>query len=227
MHGKKDSSSSQRLSMTLIHGGVILLCGWILLGSGQALVFGILGEPAISSPFLSRMIVFACGLIYFLRMCFTTFVLLKRQMPWREVAEVGPFIVVIQLSLAILTLYHKEAFVPLDWLWIGLYLFGSWLNTGSEWRRMIWKRDEANQGKLYTEGLFRYSMHINYLGDSVLFTAFAMLTGSFWALLAPLLMTLGFVFVHIPKLDAYLQERYGKQFDDYARKTKKLVPWIY
>lgn len=227
MHSNQDSSNSQRLTMVLTHGVIILLCAWILFGSGEQIVFGIFGEPAIKSPFISRMIVFACGLVYFLRMCLTTFVLLKRQIPWREVAEVGPFIAVIQLSLAILTVYHKEAFGSLDWLWIGLYLLGSWLNTGSEWRRMIWKRDEANQGKLYTEGLFRYSMHINYFGDSVLFTAFALLTGSFWALLVPAVMILGFVFVHIPKLDAYLKERYGEQFDDYASKTKKFVPWVY
>jgi steroid 5-alpha reductase family enzyme len=148
-------------------------------------------------------------------------------MPWNEVLEVGPFVAFIQIFFAVLTIYHKSAFLGFDLMLIFLFLLGSYLNTFSEWKRMIWKKDAENKGKLYTKGLFKYSMHINYFGDSISFTAFALLTGSLWGITIPVAMTLGFIFIHIPKLDRYLSERYGDQFELYSKKTKKFIPWIY
>ena len=70
-------------------------------------------------------------------------------------------------------------------------------------------------------------MHVNYFGDTVLFTGFALLTTSPWALLVPAVMTVGFVFLHIPMLDRYLATRYGEAFEAWARRTKKFVPFVY
>ncbi|MCF6357808.1 MAG: DUF1295 domain-containing protein [Draconibacterium sp.] len=128
---------------------------------------------------------------------------------------------------AILTIYHKENFNSFDWILIGIVIFGSYLNTGSELQRMIWKKNKTNKGKLYTKGLFKYSMHINHLGDTILFTSFALLTGCMLALLVPVLITLGFLFQHIPELDKYLKEKYKEQFVEYENKTKKFIPWVY
>ena len=46
-----------------------------------------------------------------------------------------------------------------------MYAVGSYLNTASEYSRHLWKQQPETQGKLYTCGLFRYSMHIK--GDSL------------------------------------------------------------
>jgi protein-S-isoprenylcysteine O-methyltransferase Ste14 len=70
-------------------------------------------------------------------------------------------------------------------------------------------------------------MHINYFGDSVLFTGWAILAASVFAFSIPVLMIAMFVFVHIPPLDAYLAQRYGDEFKDYAAKTAKFVPFVY
>ena len=113
------------------------------------------------------------------------------------------------------------------WIGIGLFVIGSCLNTGSEILRHQWKRDPRNQGKIYDKGLFRYSMHINYFGDVVWATGMALISGSIWIFLIPLYMSGGFIFLHIPRLDKYLKERYGDQYEAYASKTKKLIPYIY
>ena len=94
-------------------------------------------------------------------------------------------------------------------------------------QRKNWKTLPENQGQCYTGGLFKYSMHINYFGDSVSFTGWAVLTANGWALAMPALMTAMFIFVHIPGLDAYLAERYGASFEAYARRTKKFIPFVY
>ncbi len=227
MHGNTEKSMVQRLVLTTIHLLALLTSAWILFASGQETVFNIFGDSEISSSLLSRVVIFSLGLIYFVRLCFTTFTLLKRQMPWNEMIEVGMLVAFIQVFFAILLIYNKEIFTGFDWIWLGVFAFGSYLNTASEWQRMIWKKDKSNKGKLYTRGLFKYSMHVNYLGDTILFTAFAMLTGSLWALSIPVVMTIGFIFMHIPKLDIYLKERYKEQYDAYASRTKKFIPWIY
>jgi protein-S-isoprenylcysteine O-methyltransferase Ste14 len=40
-------------------------------------------------------------------------------------------------------------------------------------------------------------------------------------------MGLNFALVIIPAHDAYLAMRYGAEFHEYARRTKKLVPLLY
>ena len=106
-------------------------------------------------------------------------------------------------------------------------MVGSYLNSFSEIQRKWWKKNSANKGHCYTEGLFSYAMHINYFGDIVLFTGWALFTYHLFTLALPLLMGIMFVFIHIPPLDHYLSQRYGNEFNEYAKKTKKLIPYIY
>ena len=114
-----------------------------------------------------------------------------------------------------------------DYAGIILFLIGSWINTQSEYTRYIWKKNDNHKGKLYTGGLFRYSMHINYFGDIILFTGLALITQSFSLLIIPLAMALNFIFFIIPRLDKYLATRYGEEFREYSSRTKKLIPGIY
>jgi steroid 5-alpha reductase family enzyme len=110
---------------------------------------------------------------------------------------------------------------------VGLFMIGSYLNTGSEIIRNQWKKDSKNKGKIYDQGLFKYSMHINYFGDVVWATGMALISGSLWVFMVPIYMSCGFIFLHIPRLDKYLKKRYGYQYDEYAEKTKKFIPFIY
>jgi protein-S-isoprenylcysteine O-methyltransferase Ste14 len=43
----------------------------------------------------------------------------------------------------------------------------------------------------------------------------------------PIVMMAGFVFVNIPVLDSHLGDHYGSAFNEYARRTRKLIPFIY
>ena len=69
--------------------------------------------------------------------------------------------------------------------------------------------------------------HPNYLGDILWALGWALMTRNAWALLIPIVAASGFVFMFIPQLSAYLAERYGAQFDDWASATKRLVPFVY
>lgn len=94
------------------------------------------------------------------------------------------------------------------------------LNTGSELMRDNWKKNPENKGKLYTTGLFKYAMHINFFGDLLWVTAYAIVTRNGYSLLIPAFLFCLFAFYNIPKLDRYLAAKYGKAFDEYRKKLK-------
>jgi steroid 5-alpha reductase family enzyme len=203
------------------------MVGWLLIGNGLKPVHDLLPFDLDPGSLDRRVALFALAVVYLVRFALTGFVLLPRRMPWSEVGAVGPWLVIVHLAFALLGGTNEA---PLDTfaLWgLLLYAVGSWLNTASEWNRQRWKAHPANQGKLYTEGLYGICMHPNYLGDVVLFAGFAMVTGRIWAFLVPILMALTFVFVHVPNLDAYLAKRYGEQFEVYERGTRRLFPGIW
>ncbi len=57
--------------------------------------------------------------------------------------------------------------------------------------------------------------------------AYALVTRNWWSVAIPVFIFCFFAFYNAPKLDAYLKEKYGKGYDDYAERTKMLVPFVY
>ncbi|WP_430867890.1 DUF1295 domain-containing protein [Demequina aurantiaca] len=217
------TSLAPKLAAAGIHGAGLVL-GLVYLAGGLDVVLGSLAPDASAGR---RWLLATAGVVYFLRFLVTQFVMLKRAFPWEEAWQVGIWATILQLGLLWL---GGQTAAPLGWVaWAGvaLYVVGSYLNTGSEWGRLVFKRDPANQGRLYTGGLFSRSVHINYWGDTLLFTGFALLTGSWWAAIFPALMTAMFVGLHIPRQDAHMVEHYGQPFLDYTARTKKFIPYVY
>ncbi|NOG47513.1 MAG: DUF1295 domain-containing protein [Calditrichaeota bacterium] len=203
-----------------------LLAGYLMFTDEVNLLSG-LKAFSINGDFVRQVIVFSFCLIYVLRLFMTVFIFMKRKWYWREALFVS---CLMSLALFAFAKAGGNSFQPvgaLDYFAIFLFLLGSWLNTYSEYRRNVWKKNDSNMGRPYTEGLFKHSMHINFFGDIVLFTGFALITRSFSLLIVPLAMALIFIFFIIPRLDKYLAGKYGTEFKEYAGRTKKLIPWIY
>jgi protein-S-isoprenylcysteine O-methyltransferase Ste14 len=228
MHGQEGKSHVERATLVILHTAAVALSAWVLLGDGLATVAGWVGAGWEHGGATARCwLLLGCAVIYYLRVSLGAYLLIKRRMGWAEVGTVAPFLVVVHAVFAFFGAQATAPIGPLDYVAVFLYLLGSFFNTGSEVIRHFWKKHPENKGKIYTGGLFALSMHINYFGDSVLFTGYAMLTLSWWTGIIPVLMTLMFIFMHIPMLDKYLEERYGDDFRAYAKKTKKLIPCIY
>ena len=227
LYGAKTASLPQKAMMQLLSWAAVACAAWFLLGGGREMIAARWHlHWAASVPLRSEILV-CCSAVYAARLVFTQFYLIKRQMAWGESATIAVWLWVIHGTMTVLGGKNPERVGPAVFLGVGLYLLGSFLNTGGELLRDIWKKHPENKGRLYTGGLFRYSMHINYFGDTVLFSGFALVTGSLYAFVIPLLMASMFVFINIPMLDTYLASHYGSQFDDYARSTAKFIPFIY
>jgi len=227
MHGEYDRSIAPRLFLTLVHAAAVAATGWLLLGGGLEALQAYGDTHWNLAPPARRWLLFAAAFIYFLRVCVTCFHLLKRRMGWSEAMVISSWIMVINLLFALLGGFNSRSLGPATVLGAALYLAGSYLNTASEWQRKIWKERSENTGRLFTGDLFRYAMHINYFGDELLFTGYALITGRAWALLVPLLMLTGFLFFNIPELDRHLRSHYGAEFEAYARRTRSFVPFLY
>jgi steroid 5-alpha reductase family enzyme len=153
--------------------------------------------------------------------------LLPRQLGWPEAIGDSLLVWAVLYGLLVFWAHKNVPLGPVDAVALILFIAGSGLTTGSELSRKQWKKQEENLGQLYTGGAFRYAQHINYFGEIVSFSGFAMLTRSWWAGIVPIFMLLAFVFVHIPALDQHLREHYSTEFVEYQRTTKKLAPFLY
>ena len=186
-----------------------------------------LRQYQLSGDLVRRILIAFCLIIYFVRLQVTVWVFQKRKWTWLETITITVLMSFVLYAFAKVGGNNKQVVGVVEVIGILLYLSGSYINTHSEYYRHVWKLKEENRGRLYTEGLFSLSMHINYFGDIVLFTGFAMVTHSLSMLVIPLVMAVNFVFNIIPSLDRYLEKKYKDEFRDYSKKTKKFIPLIY
>ena len=206
-------------------------------GSAQRWVFAVLAGACVAAGWhvllgasgdaVRRVCLAAAFLIYYVRVLFTVFVFQRHGIGWGSVFGISGWVLCIYLLLAFLGGGNRAVFAYAGAIGIALFLLGSWMNSWAEYTRHVWKLRPANRGRLYSEGLFRYSRHPNYVGDLVSFSGLCLIAGSWITWIVPLLMLAGFVFVNIPLLDARLREHYGAEFDAWASRTPRLIPLIY
>lgn len=175
-----------------------------------------------------RQIIFStCALIYFFRFTICMFVFLKRKISWFEGGLTSLLFFMMFYLFGVSAGSHTEPIGLFDLGGVVLFLAGSYINTLADYQRFVWKGKVENKGRLYTNGLFKYSMHINYFGDSVAYVGLAMITLEVIPLLVSIGIVVNFIVLQIPMLDKHLSMKYGGEFEEYAKQTKKLVPLVY
>ena len=224
-YASKTPSIPQKLFVILIELIFIWLAYWIFFLGGRAEVYAWLGKTPQEIITVRKLMILAFIVFTFFRFILSIFYLLKRKLRWSETFTVILPFGIYYLGYAFLT-NTGAAWTWWDGLAVLVFLVGSLINTGSELQRHFWKQGHENKGKLYTKGLFKYAMHINFFGDLLWVSGFAMLTRNIWSIIVPIMLLALFVFFNIPELDKYLAAKYDG-FDEYARKTKKLIPGIY
>jgi protein-S-isoprenylcysteine O-methyltransferase Ste14 len=227
MYGLTSASKPQRIVLSALLACCVALAWWLLLAGGAGSAGGYFGRHwPVGDP--DRRVALALALaIYFIRVLFTTFVFLRRGMSWTEVFTIAPWVLVICVTLAFAGGTNANPFGATASAGAVLFVLGSWMNSYAEHQRHKWKQQPENRCSLYTGGLFRLSRHPNYLGDLISFSGLCFIAGRWFTFVIPVFMLCGFVFVNIPALDAHLAEHYGRAFGEYARKTRKLIPFVY
>lgn len=227
MYGVAGRSTAQRVCLLILLAACTALAWWLLFAGGIEAVAAHFGRHWVPGNLLRRAALATTFTIYFIRVQFTTFVFLKRGMSWTEAFTIAPWVLVLYLVLGIAGGTNPSRFGVAAIAGAVFFVLGSWTNSFAEYQRHAWKQRPENWGKLYTHGLFSLTRHPNYLGDLISFSGLCLLSGRWFTMIVPVLMLCGFVFVNVPALDTHLAEHYGAEFNEYARHTSKLIPFVY
>jgi protein-S-isoprenylcysteine O-methyltransferase Ste14 len=227
LYGQQSRSIPQKTVIHLIELLLIGLSYWILFRSGGTWVEKHLHISLAAENTERRLVIFAFNIVTFLRLAYGMIFLVKRRIPWEESVSVPLAFALYYVGFSLFVLPESVPLDGLDYFAVALFLLGCLLNTAGEILRERWKRKPENKGKIYTLGFFKYSRHINYFGDLLWVAGYALVTRNWYAVSVPVLLFCFFAFYNAPKLDQYLKEKYGADYDTYARKTKMLIPFIF
>ena len=123
-----------------------------------------------------------------------------------------------------------------EWHWshavgIMLWTVGLIFEAGGDWQLARFLSRPDSQGRVLDRGLWRYTRHPNYFGDSCIWWGMSLVAVAghppdfWWLLICPLLMTaLLLWFSGVLLLEQSLPER-RPAYADYIRRTSAFFPW--
>ncbi len=119
---------------------------------------------------------------------------------------------------------------PLNWLDVAgvtLWVAGFLFETIGDWQLARFKANPGNAGKVMRSGLWRYTRHPNYFGETLLWWGFwliAVASGNAWTIVSPLLMTLLLIKISgVALLESDIKTR-RPEYADYIRRTNAFIP---
>ncbi len=143
------------------------------------------------------------------------------------------FLYVISLPIQLVNFNRLVFSTPLEYVIyiVGLFLWiiGFIFESLGDRQLKTFKKDPNNKGKLMTEGLWSWTRHPNYFGESLMWWAIGIISVStlsaylFAGLIGPLFITYLLLYVSgVPLLERKYKDR--EDFKAYARKTSKFFP---
>lgn len=117
----------------------------------------------------------------------------------------------------------------LDYLGLLVWGIGFFFEAVGDWQLMRFKSNPANQGKLLSNGVWRYTRHPNYFGDAALWWGFYLVSaaaGGFWTIFSPIIMTLLLRNVSgVAMLEKTLRNS-KPGYQEYVESTNAFIPWF-
>jgi steroid 5-alpha reductase family enzyme len=118
----------------------------------------------------------------------------------------------------------------LDFLGLLLWCIGFMFEAVADWQLARFKADPANRGKVMNLGLWAYSRHPNYFGESLIWWGLFLIAlptpYGWYALVSPVLITFLLLRVSgVTLLEKDIGER-RPEYREYAETTSAFVPWF-
>jgi steroid 5-alpha reductase family enzyme len=115
-----------------------------------------------------------------------------------------------------------------DGLGIALWLIGFSFEAVGDYQLARFLKNPSRQGKVLDSGVWRYTRHPNYFGDSAQWWGYYLIAaaaGGWWAFFSPILMTLFLVRVSgMALLEKTMSAR--PEYREYMKKTSGFIPWF-
>jgi steroid 5-alpha reductase family enzyme len=121
-------------------------------------------------------------------------------------------------------------FTGLDLLGSLVWVVGFTFEAVADWQLARFKADPANRGKVMNQGLWRYSRHPNYFGESLIWWGLFLISLTtpygWWALISPLVITFLLLKVSgVTLLEKDIVER-RPEYREYLETTSAFIPWF-
>jgi steroid 5-alpha reductase family enzyme len=123
----------------------------------------------------------------------------------------------------------ESSFNVFSVLGIVVWAIGFFFEAVGDAQLARFKANPENKGKLLQTGVWRYTRHPNYFGDSAQWWAFyliAIAAGAWWTIFSPILMTFFLIRVSgVAMLEkALIETKPG--YREYAARTNSFIPWF-
>ena len=110
-----------------------------------------------------------------------------------------------------------------------LALIGIGFETIGDWQLRRFRADPASKGKVLDNGLWRYTRHPNYFGDTCVWWGIWLIAAEtsvgLWAVPGPILLAWLLTRLSgVPMLEAGLKKK-RPGYEDYIRRTSSFIPW--
>jgi steroid 5-alpha reductase family enzyme len=153
--------------------------------------------------------------------------------PWIAFYKVfmlqGLVMLVISLPVIISFSSFKENLSSINYVGLGIFLFGFIFETIGDLQLSQFKKKKENKGKIIQSGLWKYTRHPNYFGEAIVWWGIYLLSFGqgyeYLTIISPITITLLLRYVSgVPMLEEKYRER--EDFQSYAKKTSIFVPII-
>ena len=118
----------------------------------------------------------------------------------------------------------------LDLLGVITWVVGFMFEAVGDWQLYRFKADPENKGKVMNKGLWAYTRHPNYFGESLVWWGLFIITlatpGSAWVVISPLLITFLLVKVSgVTLLEKTIVDS-RPEYAEYIKSTSSFFPWF-
>ncbi len=124
---------------------------------------------------------------------------------------------------------EHTSFNFLDFAGLFLCVFGIVFETAGDLQLTLFKQNPENKGKVMRSGLWKYTRHPNYFGDSLVWWGFGLISaaaGVYWPLISSAIMTFLLLKVSgVAMLDKTMVSR-KPAYQDYIETTSGFFPWF-
>jgi len=117
-----------------------------------------------------------------------------------------------------------------DFAGVVIWCAGFIFESVGDWQLKQFLNNPSNKGKLMTEGLWAFTRHPNYFGESLIWWGFFVLAlsdrGHLWLIISPLLITFLLLRVSgVAMLEKSMVTAHAG-YEDYIRNTNAFIPWF-
>ena len=118
----------------------------------------------------------------------------------------------------------------LDYLGLGLWGVGFFFEAVGDWQLARFKANPNNKGQVMDQGLWAYTRHPNYFGETLIWWGIFLITlatpGSWWTIVSPIIITV----VLLKMTGITLMEKTivhtRPGYNEYIARTNAFIPWF-